>query len=254
MPAGEKNSNPRRNNRCTHIAKQGQIKKYIKYKRSNKALTNMLHLNTTICQDTKHSPTYKQLPITKFMKAKVKVKEIKYAINRKKNIMKLDLNTYQNGMTNRGIKKGRSKVNSTLSNLVNIGIQCHLKLSKMIRNIGEELGNQSERRLNWENQILQHHSKILSMYSEIFSIIRCTICCETSTSSSGMLKLMHCSRNHPVCAECLNSMADDQKKCPLCREKIIGRANSLEKIAAILGRRQAITDISQEKKQEKDDL
>ena len=111
------------------------------------------------------------------------------------------------------------------------------KLSKMIKEIGEELKKQSKRRLNWENQFLNHHSEMISMCSEISSIVCCTICYETPSSSSGMLNLMHCPHNHPVCADCLNRMTEGQKKCPICREKIIGRANSLEKIAVVLGRR-----------------
>lgn len=72
-------------------------------------------------------------------------------------------------------------------------------------------------------------------HSEMFSILKCTICKEVSKGPSGLHKIMHCPQNHPVCAECLNRITG-QKRCPVCREDIIGRANTLEKVAELLNK------------------
>ena len=214
MPARTKSLNSKGSNKNMHGAEQEQNEMHIKHRKSNEKLEDKLDTDTSI-QDSKPVPNYKQLPITNFVKTIVKVKDKNHAIKKGKSTRKLVMNSCQCETIHHG----------------------NGKLSKMIKEIGEELKKQSKRRLNWENQFLNHHSEMISMCSEISSIICCTICYETPSSSSGMLNLMHCPHNHPVCADCLNRMTEGQKKCPICREKIIGRANSLEKIAVVLGRR-----------------
>ena len=214
MPARTKSLNFKRNNKNLQKAEQDQNKTHIKHKRSNKKLEDKLDTNTSI-QASKPVPNYKQLPITNFVKALVKVKGNSHAIKKGKSTRELVVNCCQCETIYHG----------------------YGKLSKMISEIGKEMKEQSKKRANWEYQFLNHHSEMISMCSEISSIVCCTICYETPSSSSGMLNLMHCPHNHPVCADCLNRMTEGQKKCPICREKIIGRANSLEKIAVVLGRR-----------------
>ena len=115
--------------------------------------------------------------------------------------------------------------------------QLQKETTKRLRE-GEEFIRNVKTRLSNEQNIFSRH------HSEMFSILECTICMEVSKDPSGVYKIMHCPRNHPVCGECLNKMTGPeclnkltgQKKCPICKKDIIGRAYTLERLAELLNK------------------
>lgn len=83
--------------------------------------------------------------------------------------------------------------------------------------------NKSENRLERENEKI-----------EIMRLLECRVC---FNEMAPPIYIWQCPQGHPVCGTCyhkLPSLQDrNMKPCPTCRQDIVGRANTLEKIATV---------------------
>ena len=101
-------------------------------------------------------------------------------------------------------------------------------MAKRLRE-GDDFIKNIKPRSKSENNLERENQKI-----EIMRLLECRVCFNEMIPP---IHIWQCPQGHPVCGTChhkIPSLNDrNVKPCPTCRQEIVGRANTLEKIAMV---------------------
>ena len=101
-------------------------------------------------------------------------------------------------------------------------------MAKRLRE-GDDFIKNIKPRSKSENNLERENQKI-----EIMRLLECRVCFNEMIPP---IHIWQCPQGHPVCGTChhkIPSLHDrNVKPCPTCRQEIVGRANTLEKIAMV---------------------
>ena len=101
-------------------------------------------------------------------------------------------------------------------------------MAKRLRE-GDDFIKNIKPRSKSENNLERENQKI-----EIMRLLECRVCFNEMVPP---IYIWQCPQGHPVCGTCHHKIPSLQdrnvKPCPTCRQEIVGRANTLEKIAMV---------------------